>query len=92
MGIGKRSSELTVPDKLILLWEDAIDFAISLVNQLLSNFSIQSKETLHWFSSQLIPRLNHKREVVSVLSSTQDITEEKSIFDQLQLNEEHVKT
>ncbi len=27
-GIGKRCSELTVPDKLILLWEDAIDFAI----------------------------------------------------------------
>ncbi len=55
-------------------------------------FSYSIQETLHWFSSQLIPRLNHKQEVVSVLSSTQDITEEKSIFDQLQLNEEHLKT
>ena len=76
--IGKTSREVGMPENLCVQWEHALNAVfITTKNQSLE-FSFDTPVGLRHYASRLVPELNAKGEVESVLGVTHDITDRRA--------------
>ena len=81
--IGKTSREAGMPENLCVQWQRALKAVFSTAKDLSLEFSFKTPGGLRHYASRLVPELNAKGEVESVLGVTHDITKSRDYEERL---------